>query len=316
MNRPFLPLGLLLLIAPALSAAAGSAPSLDVSARIAEPREVIIAFADLCLMAPNAAAEDSAVKARGGTPITATPPPGSPPGRHFDLRINGVRARVGFSDSVCMLDVSAADVSATSTVLEGFLAQVFNELGTAEAEDGPPLPPGTRMVRDLHLAKPGDPFGLRLTLLAMDSPGAPSTVILFRRIEEPNAQAQAAAAGMPLATLAPQPAITAGADYAPAESPGGRANFLPVYPEAELKACASGVVLLRVSINAQGKVLNVAVDKSSGNRHLDRAAVDAARQWHFNPGKAGGEAVGGDIIVPVDFSDPCPKPTEPTEPTQ
>jgi len=313
MNRPFLLLGSLLLLAPTLSAAVGSTPSLDMSARIAEPREVIVAFADLCLMAPNAAAEDSAVKARGGTPITATPPPGSPPGRHFDLQINGVRARVGFSDSVCMLDISAADVSATTTVLEDFLAHVFNEMGIAEAQDGRPLPPGGRIVRDLHLAKPGDPFGLRLTLLAIDRPGAPSTMVLFRSFEKPDAQAQAAAAGIPLATLAPPPATTASADYAPSEGPGGRANFPPVYPEAALKACASGAVRLRVSINAQGYVLNVAVDKSSGNRDLDRAAVDAARHWRFNPGKAEGEPVGGDIIVPVDFEDPCPKPAGPTQ---
>jgi TonB family protein len=313
MNRPILPMGLLLLLAPALPAAAGSTTSLDLSARIAEPREVILAFADLCLMAPNAAAEDSAVKARGGTPITAKPQPGSPPGRHFDLRINEVPARVGFSDSVCMLDVNAADVSATSAVLDDFLANVFKEMGAAEAHDDRPLPPGARMVRDMHLAKPGDPFGLRLTLLAMDRPGAPSSMVLFRSFEEPDAQAQAAPAGMPLAPVAPQPTITAGADNAPSEAPGGRANFPPVYPEAASKVCASGVVRVRVSINAQGKVLNVAIDKSSGNRDLDRAAADAARQWSFNPGKAEGEPVGGDIIVPVDFQDPCPKPAEPTE---
>ena len=318
MKNPALALGLLLLLAPVASAtAAETPPSLDVRARVADPREVVIAFADLCLMAANDAAEDAAVKARGGTPIAETPPQGAPPGRHYDFAVSGVPARVGFGNNngVCMLDVVATDVPATLAMFEDFLTDVFSSMGRAEANDGRPPPPGGRTVRDVHLAKPGDPFGFRLTLIAVDRPGAPSNLILFRFFEQPNARAQAALAApaAPVAPPPPPPALAAGADYAPSEDISARANFPPVYPEAAFKACAFGVVRVLVSIDAQGNVLDVTINRSSRNRDLDRAAMDAARQWKFNPGQVDGQPVGGDIIVPVNFQDPCPAQAEPAQ---
>ena len=193
MNRSFLPLGLFVLLAPALSTAADQNPSANAPARVAEPREVIVAFADLCIMAPNAAAEDAAVKARGGKPITETPPPGAPPGRHFDLQVDGMRSRVGFAETVCMLDIDGVDIPATATMFDGFLADVFQEMGIAEAQDSRPLPTGGRKVRDLHIAQPGDQFGMRLTLFAFDHDGAPSTMVLIRNVEDAYPPAQAAA---------------------------------------------------------------------------------------------------------------------------
>jgi len=65
-----------------------------------------------------------------------------------------------------------------------------------------------------------------------------------------------------------------------------------------------GTVVLRVTIDANGNVLNVVVDKSSRNRNLDRAAMDAARRWKFNPGLRNGVKVGGDVLVPVKFTPP------------
>ena len=49
-----------------------------------------------------------------------------------------------------------------------------------------------------------------------------------------------------------------------------------------------------------GNVLNVAVEKSSRNRDLDRAAMDAARKWRFNPAVKNGQPV-RQVRVPVDF---------------
>jgi protein TonB len=46
----------------------------------------------------------------------------------------------------------------------------------------------------------------------------------------------------------------------------------------------------------------VQIQKSSRNRNLDRAAMDAARKWKFNPGMRGGQKVGGDVLVPVNFN--------------
>jgi protein TonB len=65
-----------------------------------------------------------------------------------------------------------------------------------------------------------------------------------------------------------------------------------------------GTVMLRVTIDSSGNVLDVAIDKSSRNRNLDRAAMDAARRWKFNPGLRNGVKVGGDVLVPVKFTPP------------
>ena len=39
----------------------------------------------------------------------------------------------------------------------------------------------------------------------------------------------------------------------------------------------------------------------SGSRDLDRAAVNAVRQWRFQPAQSNGQPVPGTIEVPFDF---------------
>jgi len=46
----------------------------------------------------------------------------------------------------------------------------------------------------------------------------------------------------------------------------------------------------------------VTVEKSSRNRDLDRAAMEAARKWRFNPSIRDGQPAAGRVRVPVDFS--------------
>jgi protein TonB len=59
-----------------------------------------------------------------------------------------------------------------------------------------------------------------------------------------------------------------------------------------------------VTIDANGNVLDVAVERSSRNRNLDRAAMEAARKWKFNAGLRNGQAIGGVVLVPVKFNPP------------
>lgn len=99
--------------------------------------------------------------------------------------------------------------------------------------------------------------------------------------------------------------IESPADMEPTEDIAGRALNPPRYPPAALRACAHGVVRLRVSIDAAGNVSAVDIDESSGNDSLDVAAQQAAHRWRFNPGRRNGQPVGGDIVVPVNFHDPC-----------
>ncbi|MCM2335716.1 MAG: energy transducer TonB [Pseudomonas sp.] len=78
----------------------------------------------------------------------------------------------------------------------------------------------------------------------------------------------------------------------------------PRYPPTELRQGVGGTVVLVISIDGNGNVLDVSVEKSSRNRNLDRAAMDAARKWRFNPEMRGGVGVPSRVRVPVDFVPP------------
>ena len=60
-------------------------------------------------------------------------------------------------------------------------------------------------------------------------------------------------------------------------------------------------MILIIDVDANGNVTNVSVEKSSRNRDLDRAAMDAARKWRFNPSVKNGQKAAGRVRVPVDF---------------
>ena len=76
----------------------------------------------------------------------------------------------------------------------------------------------------------------------------------------------------------------------------------PKYPPEEQRRGVQGTTVLIVSIDANGGVLDVEVEKSSGNRNLDRAAVAAARRWKFNPETRDGRKIASRVRVPVDFT--------------
>ena len=75
----------------------------------------------------------------------------------------------------------------------------------------------------------------------------------------------------------------------------------PDYPREELANEITGTVILLVTVDENGNPTNVTVEKSSKNRNLDRAAVEAAKKWRFNPAQQGGRKSGGVVRVPVDF---------------
>ena len=76
----------------------------------------------------------------------------------------------------------------------------------------------------------------------------------------------------------------------------------PKYPPAAFRAGVQGEVILIVDVDANGNVTNVSVEKSSRNRDLDRAAMDAARKWKFNASTVNGQKAAGRVRVPVNFA--------------
>jgi protein TonB len=77
----------------------------------------------------------------------------------------------------------------------------------------------------------------------------------------------------------------------------------PAYPIQALRAGVQGTVLLKVLVDAGGKPMQVAIERSSGSRTLD----DAARRhvlaaWRFHPAMRDGRAIEAWALVPVQFN--------------
>jgi TonB family protein len=65
---------------------------------------------------------------------------------------------------------------------------------------------------------------------------------------------------------------------------------MPVYPEKALKERVRGVVVLKVVVSETGQPERITVLKSA-RADLTQAAIEAARQWRFEPARKNGEAV-------------------------
>ena len=77
----------------------------------------------------------------------------------------------------------------------------------------------------------------------------------------------------------------------------------PRYPISELKNGVEGTVVLRVLVDIDGKPLDVSIETSSGNRNLDRSALQhVLKTWRFKPAMQNGQAVQAYGLVPIAFS--------------
>lgn len=76
----------------------------------------------------------------------------------------------------------------------------------------------------------------------------------------------------------------------------------PRYPRAAQRRGESGTVLLRAYVTADGSVDRIEILQSSQSRNLDRAASDAIRRWRFQPAIRAGQAVPGNVMVPITFN--------------
>lgn len=90
-------------------------------------------------------------------------------------------------------------------------------------------------------------------------------------------------------------------DIGSSVDPSSRNMNPPRYPPEEMRRGVQGTTILIVSIDANGAVLDVEVEKSSGNRNLDREAQKAAKRWRFNPEVKNGQKVASRVRVPVEF---------------
>jgi bla regulator protein BlaR1 len=94
----------------------------------------------------------------------------------------------------------------------------------------------------------------------------------------------------PPAPPPPPPALPAASERTP-----------PAYPEHAAEQGIDGKVVLLVDVDAEGKALDVQVEKSEPAGVFDQAAIDAARQWRFTPAVEDGRTVPGRVRVPIQF---------------
>ncbi len=110
---------------------------------------------------------------------------------------------------------------------------------------------------------------------------------------------EAAAPTPPEPTAPAAPGVTLAPGDVPVPIPGQ--TPAPEYPPAAMRSGDQGTVLVRVEVGADGVPTSVEVAQRSGSRDLDRAAVNAVRQWRFQPAQRDGQAVAGAVTVPIDF---------------
>jgi len=112
----------------------------------------------------------------------------------------------------------------------------------------------------------------------------------------------------PAAPAAPAASAAAAPSAARAETvtpPSFSAAYLrnppPAYPAAARRNGEEGTVTLRVLVSAEGSPTRIELERSSGSRLLDAAAIEAVRGWRFQPARRGSQAIEDWALVPLRF---------------
>lgn len=171
--------------------------------------------------------------------------------------------------------------------------ETFKSLRTPE--HSPPLRPTTKPSPELASTEPllisraAAQFDLPIVSSIASPPRNPPPAL-----EPPPASAPPA---LPVAAAS----LHAGArlDSPPQKLPD---NLPPPYPEQARRLGQQGRVVLTAQLDASGYVVDLAVETSSGFPMLDEAAMNAVRQWRFQPAMVSDVPVSSELLVPVRFS--------------
>ncbi len=74
----------------------------------------------------------------------------------------------------------------------------------------------------------------------------------------------------------------------------------PVYPASEQRSGSQAYVLAEITLDAEGKVLNIKITKSAG-MYFDNAVIAAIKQSVFAPGYVETQAVAVKVLIPFRF---------------
>jgi protein TonB len=103
------------------------------------------------------------------------------------------------------------------------------------------------------------------------------------------------------------PASQAAAQYVSVDGRLDQASRLRrpvIYPKEAIDKCVSGMTVIIVDVDSEGRFVRAVVEKSSRDRHLDNAALEAARHWtYIAPRNEKGETEADRIRIPLDFEE-------------
>lgn len=181
---------------------------------------------------------------------------------------------------------------------------VFVNFITPPSREVPPPPPPAQPRPKLQREKPAVPPP---TMLAAQVPVETPTEFVVPPPqlpvqEAPDVPHQAAAEqgpveDVPAAPTPPPEPLMLNTDLAV----GCPHRFPPEYPTGSRRFGESGKLLLRVELDAAGRIAAVKVKESTGFRRLDEAGVAAVRQWQCNPPMREGKAVAAVALQPFNF---------------
>ena len=110
------------------------------------------------------------------------------------------------------------------------------------------------------------------------------------------------AAAPPAAEAPPAVATAPVADIEPDYKASYLNNPKPPFPMVARRMNWEGKVILNVEVLAEGACGAVNVFRSSGHEVLDKAAMNAVKNWRFSPARRAGQAITKWFKVPVNFS--------------
>jgi periplasmic protein TonB len=161
-------------------------------------------------------------------------------------------------------------------------------------------PPSEQLPTDEPQDEPKDDSDDSESLAAPPSPRAAQAVAAA-----PAPSPSSRRGNAPVDSLAARPSAAAMAiGLDDATPPALARNPLPYYPPDAAARGVQGRVMLRILITAEGRVASIEVVTSTGYAMLDKAAVDAVRQWIFTPAHRAGRAIAWTTLLPVRFRVP------------
>lgn len=169
-------------------------------------------------------------------------------------------------------------------------------------------PPPVKTVQAVKTVKPKEPVKPKAVskLKALSKASATATPSRARISVKPSSTPSADPSSVPLRNpKAANTGVSSGAGTTDYVGPSASADYFknphPKYPKISLRRKEAGTVLLALIVTAEGRAKDVRVLKTSGYPRLDKAALDAVKDWRFIPAKRLGRPVDADYELPIHF---------------